>query len=363
MSEADHPFYLLKKDSERRKTLVQVLSSDSSAIIDEWMSELRKSSRDPLILSEAHLGLLLQGIKDFIPNNDKSTIDQSIATIKEELEYDSAVVPQLQSALLQHAQNAISSILKLHNIKPHWIFALDSLIRAAVQAAITVLSPELGQNLAGADSGYEPESPSTGGDMTPILPSSQKSHLSRPYEKVSPTLPIDGPDDSDLREKYKRVKAENHELLEELVRQEERMNFVLKACLENSKLQISFLQSRWMTAPIVGPFRANHINPPQIIVEGSSAASTPSGVGGDLQSWASSIFPTSPDIVNRIMNNYTSLSDIMSAPREDIHKLSLRQSDEQLLYTEIVQLRQRMTHPLTNHLNHSGHNGDDHSEI
>ena len=39
-------------------------------------------------------------------------------------------------------QDAVNSIIRRHKIKPHWMFALDSLVRNAVQQSVNVLHPE-----------------------------------------------------------------------------------------------------------------------------------------------------------------------------------------------------------------------------
>lgn len=42
----------------------------------------------------------------------------------------------------------INPILRKQQIKPHWMFALDNLIRSAVQAAVSAISPDLAAQLS-----------------------------------------------------------------------------------------------------------------------------------------------------------------------------------------------------------------------
>lgn len=90
------------------------------------------------------------GLKDYIGENSVDSIESKIRKVKEELDFEPAAINQLHFAIYLF-QESVNEVLRLHSIKPHWMFALDNLVRTAVQAAITVLSPELGANLAGQE--------------------------------------------------------------------------------------------------------------------------------------------------------------------------------------------------------------------
>lgn len=90
------------------------------------------------------------GLRDFIMDQNCDEVANTIRKVKEELDFDGAAINQLHLAIYLF-QESVNEVLRLHSIKPHWMFALDNLVRTAVQAAITVLSPELGANLAGQE--------------------------------------------------------------------------------------------------------------------------------------------------------------------------------------------------------------------
>ncbi|GFR98309.1 mitogen-activated protein kinase kinase kinase [Elysia marginata] len=142
-------FYLLRKDSERRQTMVRILEQDMDKICANWLTMLKRDkSITATKLTVDHLSCLLNGIKEYILNQNAKAIKGAIDTVREYVQFDASALSEIQLALCE-CQEAVSTNLRAHNIKPHWMFALDNLIRGAVQVAITILSPELGANLAG----------------------------------------------------------------------------------------------------------------------------------------------------------------------------------------------------------------------
>lgn len=145
--ESDDGFYLLKKDSQRRTTLAKVLAQDGNKICELWMQKIRDKYLGETVLTTRHLTRLMQGLKDYLTEQSLSVIEGAVRQLKEELDFDVTAINQLQFAIYLY-QESVNEVLRHHPIKPHWMFALDNLVRSGVQAAITVLSPELGENLA-----------------------------------------------------------------------------------------------------------------------------------------------------------------------------------------------------------------------
>ncbi|XP_046393431.1 mitogen-activated protein kinase kinase kinase 15 isoform X2 [Ischnura elegans] len=286
-------FYLLKKDSQRRMTLTKVLSQDESKICDIWMSNLEKEVAEP-VLTMAHLETLMRGLKEYIPDKNRQFIENAIHTLKEELDFDVYAINQLNYAIYLF-QDAVNVVLRSHSIKPHWMFALDNLVRNAVQAAITVLSPELGANLAGHDHHHHPRGVGTAPEIslhpvpptsphlsaTPVgsntstvggggsgtvdvdsgamvlppgghpTPSRSNSVVSSTVNSVKSNKAVDGIRGIlggraskfllEVQEQVEQLKAENNRLLQELVEGQKACQEVLKNSLEEQRLNVALL--------------------------------------------------------------------------------------------------------------------------
>ncbi|CAG9119419.1 unnamed protein product [Plutella xylostella] len=208
-------FYLLKKDSQRRLTLSRVLEQDGEKICSKWMLSIEQDF-GTTVLALHHLEILRCALKDYIMDQNRRVIEQAMTTLKEELDFDSNAINELHAAIYMF-QEAVNAVLRMHSIKPHWMFALDNLVRNAVQAAITVLSPELGANLAGQEGrcrgGVEAEPASSGTEhATPSAVSTVNS----------------------TRE-LTLLRHDNHKLQQELVECYQQNQMLLKAMLEEQK--------------------------------------------------------------------------------------------------------------------------------
>jgi len=106
-AEAEHDgFYMLKKDSQRRNTLARVLAHDQSKLCKVWLSFVRRDFGKP-VLTDQHLETLMKGLRDYITSPNKSVIERTLCTLKEQLYFDPDAVHQLHFSLYSF-QDAVS---------------------------------------------------------------------------------------------------------------------------------------------------------------------------------------------------------------------------------------------------------------
>uniref|UniRef100_A0A8C3M1B9 mitogen-activated protein kinase kinase kinase n=1 Tax=Chrysolophus pictus TaxID=9089 RepID=A0A8C3M1B9_CHRPC len=137
--EKDSGFFMLKKDSERRATLHRILTEDQEKVVRNLMEALAQGAEEPKLKWE-HITTLVSSLREFVRSTDRKIIATTLSKLKLELDFDSHGISQVQLVLFGF-QDAVNKVLRNHNIKPHWMFALDNIIRKAVQTAITILVP------------------------------------------------------------------------------------------------------------------------------------------------------------------------------------------------------------------------------
>uniref|UniRef100_A0A8C1KD53 mitogen-activated protein kinase kinase kinase n=1 Tax=Cyprinus carpio TaxID=7962 RepID=A0A8C1KD53_CYPCA len=138
--EKDPGFFMLKKDSERRATLHRILTEDREKIVALCPFSVSTQGSEETKLKHQHISTLVASLGDFVRMADRKIIGSTLSQLKLELDFDSTAISQLQVALFGF-QDAVNKVLHNHNIKPHWMFALDNIIRKAVQTAIIILVP------------------------------------------------------------------------------------------------------------------------------------------------------------------------------------------------------------------------------
>uniref|UniRef100_A0A672ZQV7 mitogen-activated protein kinase kinase kinase n=1 Tax=Sphaeramia orbicularis TaxID=375764 RepID=A0A672ZQV7_9TELE len=127
--------FMLRKDSERRATLHRVLTDYISHVvrhIQELMPEVG--------LTADHITELISCLRNNIHSPDRKQLTSSLLDLRKKLVSTAVPLNNLQVVLFSF-QDAVKKVLRQQQVKPHWMFALDNLLRQAVQDAITVLLP------------------------------------------------------------------------------------------------------------------------------------------------------------------------------------------------------------------------------
>lgn len=193
-------------------------------------------------------------IRDYIIHQNKEILENAMSELKKSLDFDSTAIDHLHLALYSF-QDAVITVLRSHSIKPHWMFALDNLVKSAVQEGITVLSPgmfyrftrsfitrihtkyphwpitELGANLAGQDRLDNIEDDNE--EMSTSGVSTVNSTKLKP-KKVELKRTID--DTTEL-------KMENIRLMQDLLESHRLYQALLKSTIDEQRLNLDVLRN------------------------------------------------------------------------------------------------------------------------
>lgn len=91
-------FYMMKKDSQRRITLDKLLAQDQSKLCEMWLECIRTHDGE-VMLEHEHLEVLIKSLRNYIMDQDRAIVKQTIYNLKKQLNFDSIAVRQLHSSL------------------------------------------------------------------------------------------------------------------------------------------------------------------------------------------------------------------------------------------------------------------------
>uniref|UniRef100_A0A4W6DNN6 mitogen-activated protein kinase kinase kinase n=1 Tax=Lates calcarifer TaxID=8187 RepID=A0A4W6DNN6_LATCA len=252
--EKDSGFFMLRKDSERRATLHHILTEDRDKVVGNLMEALTQGSEE-MKLKPQHISTLVVSLADFVRMADRKIIANTLSQLKLELDFDSTAISQLQVVLFGF-QDAVNKVLRNHNIKPHWMFALDNIIRKAVQTAITILVPELRPHFSLAsesdpadqedvDDDTEPERNSAHQSRAPPVATHDDTVATSGVSTLSSTVSHESHNaQRSVSMELGRMKLETNRLLEQLLEKEREYQAILQQVLEEREQEIRLLRLR-----------------------------------------------------------------------------------------------------------------------
>ncbi|XP_032615409.1 mitogen-activated protein kinase kinase kinase 6 isoform X2 [Hylobates moloch] len=127
---------LLHQESKRRAMLAAVLEQELPALA----ANLHQEQGD--LLGRNHVEELLRCLRAHIHTPNRRQLAQELRALQGRLRAQ-GLGPALLHRPLFAFPDAVKQILRRRQIRPHWMFVLDSLLSRAVRAALAVLGPEV----------------------------------------------------------------------------------------------------------------------------------------------------------------------------------------------------------------------------
>lgn len=87
-----------KKDTQQKSTLTEVLTKNQSLLCDMSLFSIWRKFGQTM-LTNKHLEVLMKGLRDYITNQDRLVVEQTINSLKEQLNFDVYAVHQLLFSL------------------------------------------------------------------------------------------------------------------------------------------------------------------------------------------------------------------------------------------------------------------------
>ncbi|XP_051970572.1 mitogen-activated protein kinase kinase kinase 15-like isoform X2 [Xyrauchen texanus] len=247
---SDSGLFLLKKDSERRAILYKVLNEDQDKVTSNLM-ENHIQGQEELKLSVDHIKQIICILRDFIRCPERRVMATTISKLKLDLDFDSTSINQIQLVLFGF-QDSVNKVLRNHHIKPHWMFAMDNIIRRAVQAAVTILIPELQTHFGpaseseGADKDADEVDDEDDAEFSSVARVTQEDQaLTSGVSTISSVISHEAQQPQHpLGALIGRLKQETSRLLEELVQKEREYQQLLRQTLQQRAHDIELIRIR-----------------------------------------------------------------------------------------------------------------------
>uniref|UniRef100_A0A674J3E3 mitogen-activated protein kinase kinase kinase n=1 Tax=Terrapene triunguis TaxID=2587831 RepID=A0A674J3E3_9SAUR len=242
LEDRDSGLFLLRKDSERRAILYKILKEEQNKVASNLQECLAQNSEE-LQLSVTHIKQIIGILRDFIHSPEHRVMASTISKLKVDLDFDSTSINQIHLVLFGF-QDAVNKVLRNHLIRPHWMFAMDNIIRRAVQAAVTILIPELQAHFepASETEGVEKDADEVEDDCHPMEQNGNEEPVVTSGVSTLSSVVSHESQQQHLNLQLAKLKQETNRLLEVLVQKEREYQTLLRQTLEQKTQELHLLQ-------------------------------------------------------------------------------------------------------------------------